>query len=53
MYTFDTCQRAAQETYNIVCSAYDKLFSILGIDAMKGVCVCVCVCLCIRAGKKV
>ena len=36
LYTFDICEKAAEETYNEVCYAYAELFTKLGLPVMKG-----------------
>ncbi|KAM4642255.1 putative proline--tRNA ligase, mitochondrial [Discoglossus pictus] len=35
MYTFDLTEQAAHETYNNVCEAYSKLFTLLGLNFVK------------------
>ena len=38
MYTFDSSEETALETYNGVCGAYDSLFDRLGVPYAKGRC---------------
>ncbi|XP_074859594.1 putative proline--tRNA ligase, mitochondrial [Carettochelys insculpta] len=35
MYTFDTCEEAALQTYNLVCEAYCNVFNSLGLRFVK------------------
>ncbi|NXU51670.1 SYPM protein, partial [Turnix velox] len=35
MYTFDTCEEAARQTYSLVCDAYSRLFHRLGLPYVK------------------
>ena len=36
LYTFDTNEETARETYNIVCEAYSRIFDRLGLKFHKG-----------------
>lgn len=36
LYTFDADFETARDTYEIVCQAYNKIFSRIGIDFVKG-----------------
>ncbi|XP_012941867.1 probable proline--tRNA ligase, mitochondrial [Aplysia californica] len=35
MYTFDTCEKTALETYNTVCGAYERIFDRIGVEYVK------------------
>ena len=38
MYTFDTTEEAAWNTYSDVSLAYERIFQRLGLNAVKGTC---------------
>ena len=37
LYTFDVSVEQAEETYNAVCQAYDKIFQQLEVKFVKGI----------------
>ncbi|CAH2020597.1 unnamed protein product [Acanthoscelides obtectus] len=36
MYSFDIDETSAKDTYNEICTSYDKIFDRIGIDYVKG-----------------
>lgn len=36
MYSFDISVEKAQQTYEEICSAYNNIFTIIGVEFVKG-----------------